>query len=77
MAGGGVGVGGCLEAGEGLELERVRVLPIRVRPPASYTLSSGWGREAALPPIVCVFWGGRWCPSLPPSARQSQLTLDE
>lgn len=49
MAGGGEGAWG-LE----LELERVRVLPIRVRPPASCTLWSGWGREAALPPIVCV-----------------------
>lgn len=35
-------------AGERLEQERVRVLPIRVGPPAPCTLLSGGGKGAAL-----------------------------
>lgn len=56
-----------------LERERVRVLPIRVGPPASCTLCcqvEGGGQ--LLPPTVL---GGGDCPLPPPSARKSQLTL--
>lgn len=55
-------------AGEGWEW--VRILPIRVGPPASCTLCQVVGRAAALA-SRCV-WG---CPSPPPSAWQTQLTL--
>lgn len=67
------GGGECLGAGEGLELEgqgpahqseaaSVLHTPVRL------------GEGGRLPPIVCMCWAGG-CPSLPPSARQSQLTL--
>lgn len=69
MEGGGVGRGNGAGAGEGQgpvqQSEAASVLHTLVR------FGEG-GSIASL--CVCVCWGGG-CPSPPPSARQSQLTL--
>lgn len=59
--------------GGGAGQERIRVLPIRVGPPASCTLCCQVGGVGSSCLPLCV---GR-CPSPPPRARQSQLTLNK